>query len=334
MPYPAPNVPHLLPLLFALALPSAQGASFDCAKAGTWLEQALCQNETLGRLDEHLASAYRAARESAQGDLTALEQLKTVQRQWLRERDNCKSVDCISRLYERRIEELAPASQRRGTEHQIGSLGQQRVQETLPHVGIEAVYPVLHGDGPVVKTANGEIRALVETLVHTFRGQASEYAAGPGPAGGDWEGPDWSLTIDYDHPHQTHRYLAIPFSGYEYTGGAHGMPLILPLVIELSSGQRVPPEGLFVPGSNWLERLSQRCLAELQGRDLLGADDQWLREGTAPKLENYGLLFPGPDGLRVSFAPYAVAPYAAGIQEVLIPYPELAGLLDPRLFGP
>lgn len=334
MPQPPPSVPLLLAILVTPVCPSAQGASFDCAKAETWIEQALCGNEALGRLDERLGSAYRAARESAQGDPPALNQLRADQRQWLRERDDCRSINCINRLYQQRIAALAPASQHTGIGHQTRSLEQQRIRKSLPHLSIEAVYPVLHGDGPAVGAANDEIRALVDDLVRAFQDQAKDAAAGADPEAGGWEGPDWSLIIDYARPHQTHSYLAIPFSGYEYRGGAHGMPLILPLVIELSSGQRVPPEGLFVPGSHWLERLSQHCLKELQGRDLLGVDDQWLREGTAPRLENYGLLFPGPDALRVSFAPYSVAPYAAGIQEVLIPYSELVGVLDPRLFTP
>ena len=40
------------------------------------------------------------------------------------------------------------------------------------------------------------------------------------------------------------------------------------------------------------------------------------------------------DGLTVTFPPYAVAPYAAGPQEVLIPYSELRGILNAALFGP
>ncbi len=329
----APSAAPLILLLLGFTALPLQGASFDCAKATTWIEQALCEDQALGNLDERLSAAYRGAREAALHDPATLERLTSEQRAWQAERDHCKLDPCIARVYERRIAELTGAGTAHQAAPQTAPLGQQSIQESAPHVSIEAVYPVMPGDGPAVAAANQEIRGLVEALVGTFRGQAGELAAGPDAEGQGWEGPDWSLTIDYDNPHRTDRFLAIPFSGYEYTGGAHGMPLILPLVIDLASGQRVPPEGLFVSGAPWLERLAERCLAALQGRDLLSADDQWLREGTAPKLENYGLLFPGPEGLTVTFAPYSVAPYAAGIQEVLIPYAELAGLLDPKLFG-
>lgn len=326
---PAPSTALLIPfILGCMALP-AQGASFDCAKAASWIEQAICEDPALGRLDERMAAAYRHAREAAQKDPPALERLASEQKAWLAERDGCRLTPCIGRVYERRIAKLRGTTETHPTE----PLGEQMIQESSPHLSIEAVYPVLPGEGPAVDAANREIRALVEGVIGSFRGQAGEYVAGPGAEGPGWEGPDWSLTLDYDSPHRTDRLLAIPFTGYEYTGGAHGMPLILPLIIDLSSGERVPPEGLFASGSPWLERLSELSLVALQGRDLLSADDQWLREGTAPRLENFSLLFPGPDGLTVTFAPYSVAPYAAGIQEALIPYAELSGLLNPTLFG-
>lgn len=320
----------LIPLVLGCAALPARAASFDCARAATWTEQVLCGDATLGALDEHLAAAYASAQGAAQADTAVSERLASEQKAWLAERDGCQLIPCLQRVYERRIAELTgtlPASQR-------DPLKQQAIQESAPHVSITAVYPVLSGDGAAIASANQEIRALVEEVVDSFRGRLGEYTeAEPDPGGADWEGPDWSLSIDYATPHRTDHYLAIPFTGYEYTGGAHGMPLILPLVIDLSSGRRVQPEGLFAPGSRWVERLSEHCLAELQGRDLLSTDDQWLQEGTAPKPENYSLLFPGPEGLTVTFAPYSVAPYAAGIQEVVIPYAELAGLLNPGLFG-
>ncbi|MGE5154543.1 MAG: DUF3298 domain-containing protein [Bdellovibrio bacteriovorus] len=328
MSQPAPSAALLIPLILGCVALPAQGASFDCAKATSWVEQTICEDPSLGELDERLAAALRKAQEAAEKDPVALERLASEQTAWLAERDGCKLTPCVSRAYARRLAQLAGTA-----EPQTQPLGEQQIQESVPHLSIEAVYPVLPGEGPAVSAANQEIRALVDGVIGSFRGQAEDYAAGPGAEDQGWEGPDWSLTLDYDSPHRTDRLLAVPFTGYEFTGGAHGMPLILPLIIDLSSGQRVPPEGLFAPGSPWLERLSELSLVALQGRDLLSADDQWLREGTAPNLENFSLLFPGPDGLTITFAPYSVAPYAAGIQEVLIPYAKLSGLLNPSLFG-
>ena len=330
MPQPASLTALLIPLLLGSTALPALGASFDCAKAQTWAEQALCNDETLGQLDERLDSAYRTAREAAKGDTAALERLVSRQRAWLAERADCKITPCLTRLYEQRLAELTGT----GGPPPDKPLEQKKIQESGPHFTIDAAYPVLPGDGPAVAEANRQIRGTVDEVVGSFRGQIDEFTSAPATEEEGWQGPDWSLSIDYETPHRTSRYLAIPLTGYEYTGGAHGMPLILPTVIDLSTGRPIPPEGLFKPGSDWLEQLSQRCRSALQGRDLIGDDGDWLREGTAPKLENFSLLFPGPDGLTVTFAPYSVAPYAAGIQEVLIPYKDLAGLLSPEVFGP
>ena len=44
-------------LLWALPV---QAASFDCAKASTEIEHAICNNPELSRLDEEMAAAYRS----------------------------------------------------------------------------------------------------------------------------------------------------------------------------------------------------------------------------------------------------------------------------------
>ncbi len=313
-------------LLGAIASPG-QGASFDCAKAATRVEQFLCGSPALGKLDERMAAAYGAAR-AAQKDQAARERLLADQKAWLRERDTCETAACLTRVYATRIAVLTGDNPTG-----VAPLQQTDLQETGPHYTIKASFPVTAGVTDAEAAANREIRSRVEGVIGPFRDQLAEDLRGGDPSAPGWQGPDWSLVIEYGQPHSTDRYLAIPFSGYVYTGGAHGMPVIQPLVIETDTGRRVSPEGLFAPGSAWLTALSERCFEALKGRDLLADNDDWLREGSSPKPENYQLLFPGPDGLTVTFAPYSVAPYAAGIQEVVIHYVDLAGFLNPRLFG-
>jgi hypothetical protein len=105
-----------------------------------------------------------------------------------------------------------------------------------------------------------------------------------------------------------------------------------------ADGRPISPTELFGTDADWLSTLSARCCAELKLHDLPGVDETWLHAGTESKQENYHLLYPGPDGLRVIFppyavAPYAVAPYAVGVQEILIPYRDLSEVLNPDLFG-
>jgi uncharacterized protein len=68
-------------LLLVLLAPAARGASFDCNKARTPVEKAICADPHLSSLDGRLARAYGAALEKAGDDEMALRQ---DQRDWLR----------------------------------------------------------------------------------------------------------------------------------------------------------------------------------------------------------------------------------------------------------
>jgi uncharacterized protein YecT (DUF1311 family) len=84
---------------------SAQAASFDCAKAGTATEKAICRDPALSKQDEAVAAAYKAALTLwPAGNWAAY--LRTEQRNWLKDRDQiCKGGDvpCLKRDYELRL---------------------------------------------------------------------------------------------------------------------------------------------------------------------------------------------------------------------------------------
>ena len=216
-----------------------------------------------------------------------------------------------------------------------GAQGQDRpapIEESGQGFDLKATVPVFSAAGAdqdaAVAAANAAVRTEIEALVAAFRTEQREAAAQGGR-----QDADWSLLIESEPPERSAHYLAVLITGYDFRGGAHGMPIIEPRVFALTDGRRIPPAGLFRPDADWLGTLAGRCYAELKLRDLAGTDEGWLRSGTEPKAENYRLLFPGPAGLRVIFPPYAVAAYVEGTQEVLIPYRDLTAILEPALFG-
>jgi hypothetical protein len=75
-----------------------------------------------------------------------------------------------------------------------------------------------------------------------------------------------------------------------------------------------------------LQVISDYCVTELTAR--LGADG-WMG-GAGPDLANYKTWNITPSGLVVTFDPYQVAAYAAGPQEVLIPYDALSAIYLPQ----
>ncbi|MCA9792749.1 MAG: DUF3298 and DUF4163 domain-containing protein [Candidatus Eremiobacteraeota bacterium] len=200
------------------------------------------------------------------------------------------------------------------------------VSKNEDHLTIDIKYPAFSGLA-ASRQASQSVKKWVDATVAEFEGEfAKAKAEGLG-------GPPWSLDVDYPNIYQTPRLVALFFHGYDYRGGAHGMPVMAPLVIETASGKSVPPEGLFKPGSAYLQRLSKLCYQDLIGRKDTNWDEDWLRRGSAPEAANYQVLYPQADGLLVVFPPYQVDSYAAGPQEVVIPYAKLADILNPKLFS-
>lgn len=72
-----------------------QAASFDCAKAASATEHAICNNPKLDHLDIRLGDAYQTAMANLPGDQA--DALRTAQRDWLKKRDACQEqTACLS----------------------------------------------------------------------------------------------------------------------------------------------------------------------------------------------------------------------------------------------
>ncbi len=90
-----------------------------------------------------------------------------------------------------------------------------------------------------------------------------------------------------------------------------------------------PPEGephslnsLFADPDRALRIFSEQApkllAANYKNKELDGLED-WIAEGTSPTLENYACYTVEPEGLRVYFREYQVAPYVMGMPDILIP---------------
>ncbi len=82
---------------------ASYGASFNCAKAMTWIEKAICSDSQLSALDESLMTSYKKALSNASNENS----IKMGQREWLKSvRNTCKDVDCLKQTYTSRITKL------------------------------------------------------------------------------------------------------------------------------------------------------------------------------------------------------------------------------------
>ncbi len=94
----------LLMIFVALTM-NAHAASFDCAKANTYVEKQICHNGSLSKLDEAMADNYKYMLASDIGE-GAAKQLKQTQKKWLAQRNSCTTKDCIENAYLTRIDEI------------------------------------------------------------------------------------------------------------------------------------------------------------------------------------------------------------------------------------
>ena len=83
----------------------ALGASFDCKKAASPIEKAICASQKLDALDESLGMYYAAAQEKVGAARSCL---RTDQRAWVGERNRCRDDACLERAYLNRLAELDP----------------------------------------------------------------------------------------------------------------------------------------------------------------------------------------------------------------------------------
>lgn len=103
-PVSAPN-PTLAPPPASEKPQATWSPSFDCAKASTFSEKAICSDTLLGKLDGALAENYKYMLASDIGD-GAKNDLKATQRKWLAERNKCTDNQCLANTYRMRIDQI------------------------------------------------------------------------------------------------------------------------------------------------------------------------------------------------------------------------------------
>src|SRR5262249_1630530 len=84
---------------------------------------------------------------------------------------------------------------------------------------------------------------------------------------------------------------------------------------------------------NYLSVISNYCMKDLRERarqdpDSMIAEDM-MTTGASPRADNYRAVAITKKGLWVTFDPYQVAPYAAGPQNVLVPYSAVKDTIKP-----
>ncbi|HEX7556349.1 MAG TPA: RsiV family protein, partial [Leptolinea sp.] len=158
-----------------------------------------------------------------------------------------------------------------------------------------------------------------------FRGNFKDWQIPPEMAG--YTSFMW---IGYDVPLLTPDLVSIRFTvDYYMAGAAHPNHYFKVVNYDLTSGKEVTFKDVFKDPAKALDFLSKASKTSLNKPDF-----PLFEEGLQPKAENFTNWNLTKDSLRISFDPYQVAPYAAGAQEVLVPFKDLRDLVNTKIgFG-
>ena len=192
-----------------------------------------------------------------------------------------------------------------------------------------AEYPELTGASPEIsakfKTAvMGRIGDFRKTML-AQTAQDLKYLA---------KGMNNYIEVSYDVVLANDNIVSLKFLDSEYAGGAHPNYQSFTMNVDMKTGRELQLSDLFKPDSNYLKVISEYAVADLKKRLTDMSDDEWIKNGAGADADNYRSWNITKKGLLINFDPYQVAAYAAGSQEVIIPYEKLKDILRDKAFLP
>ena len=315
-------------LTLAMA-PAAQAASFDCAKASSQVEKAICANPDLSRADEVLARAYA----TALGGLSdaARQAMQAGQREWLGFAALACTVDakpfgaaptedqqgCLNSVYRSRISELGQSRME----------GDWRVYPRTSYSLVDDPDPDAY-QGVATKEISSPRIDEESPLADSFNALMDEAdaAAQPDPGSEDYLTADTMVTTTISSVASRRISLATDTYWMGH-GAAHGNYAITYAHYLTDEGRMMTAEDLFT-GNGWEEALGKLALDELD-RTIDGGIWEESRAdvpnvATDPLRWNFG-----DNGLEIIFQPYEVTAYAAGAPTVTIGWDKLSDYLAP-----
>jgi len=196
---------------------------------------------------------------------------------------------------------------------------------------IAAEYPQLTGStNPNFDRFNQAVRSLVTKKVSEFRKQMASPEQQEMPS----ESMGSDLSVGYTVALAQDDLISTEFEvGSYYRGAAHPNSNSEVLNYDLKNGKVLKLSDLFKPGAKYLQAISSYSIKDLKkqskakgGDGML--DDSSIESGAAPAAKNFQSWTITRKGLGINFDSYQVGPYAAGPQQVLIPYAAIKELIN------
>jgi hypothetical protein len=190
-----------------------------------------------------------------------------------------------------------------------------------PAFTLKAQIPTLQGsEDQRVTNFNNEMALLTQEEIAKFKDNAAQLQPVPGLSGSSYDQQYKLISLPGN-------LVSLKFQIMIYIqGAAHPGTHMRTVTYDLEAGDDVTLAELFLPGSDYLERIANYCIAQLSAR---GIGTESSSKGAKPILENYGNWNVTANGLLITFDEYQVAAYALGPQEVIVPYSDLQTVINP-----
>jgi uncharacterized protein len=310
----------------AAAPASAQsGPSFDCTRASTAIERAICRDAGLSSADGQMAVAYRQLIDGLNG--AAREELLKDQARWLAGRNQAcgdgavEIAICLKNRIENRLANLrvmADGPFPFVSQQTIVKIGKAR----NAGFAIDASYPQFEGKSAGFMAANAFFADRTKIAIADHIPNADEFS-------------DRAQTWSYDQSFLLHRpgtsAIAVATTSYGFTGGAHGYGAVTGALVDRRSGKLLEPADIFSPGDQWLSALRDWVTADLKKQfvERPGFEDALAPEKLDKLLREPERYIWRADGLAIVFNQYEVAAYVMGRYVVHVSYGRLAPLIRP-----
>ena len=197
---------------------------------------------------------------------------------------------------------------------------------------IDVEYPQITGASDTrFNRFNQESKNLVTRKIAEFKKDMAERAAEDPEITTESTGSDLGIGYTVAFASDNLVSVELDIGGY-YQGAAHPNSYTSVINFDAKNGKMLKLSDLFKPGTKYVQAISSFAIKDLKAQSKANnsmLDDETITTGAGPSEKNFGSWTITRKGLALTFDAYQVGPYAAGPQNVVIPYSALKDLIKP-----
>ena len=328
--------------LLLLAAGAAHAASFDCSKAKTSLEKAVCSSPELSAADDQMAAAYKGL--VAATTLEVRPAVRDNQRSWNRKTAAyCNSpapepgatlATCLLAAYKVRIPELnrmlsdgdykfvSKSIKLTTPDSPDGGRASPTTVDTPGSGTLEATWPQSSKDSPQWIAWNKAMEAAVQKMA-----SSNSQADPPAEWSKKWA-EDTETTITVSINYIGARLIAASIdSEWMGHGAAHPDGSTSQFNWMIGEKRELRPEDIFLAGSAWDKTIQERCAKALQQQLGEGLEEGWQKQLRRIVLDTHYWKLDS-EGLTVILDDESMSPHAAPANPVNLPWVALKPFLQ------